>query len=207
VFDRFRQGESGTMRSHGGLGLGLSIAKQLVERHGGYIAARSDGVGHGATFTVHLPRADRTAAGSYGPGPPAPAIGPEPTAELRGRHVLVVDDELDARVLLQAVLEEGGAVVTTAASVAEALAEFEREAPEILVSDIGMPGENGYDLIRHVRAMAPARGGNVPALALTAYARNEDRMRALSAGYGSHLAKPVEPTTLRRAVASLAPAH
>jgi PAS domain S-box-containing protein len=202
LFQPFRQADTGKARGGAGLGLGLSIAKQLVELHGGYIAVRSEGLGKGATFTVHLPSAASIVRDERSAMTEAPRN--QPSGELGGRHVLVVDDEADARSLIETVLEQSGARVTTASSVEEALAAFEREPPDVLVSDIGMPERDGYDLIREIRTMPASRGGDVPALALTAYARVEDRMRATSAGYESHLAKPVDPATLALMVSMLA---
>src|SRR6185369_4255378 len=185
VFDRFRQAESTTTRSHGGLGLGLSIVRHLVELHGGTVAVESAGEGCGAAFTVALPV---RAAFLPTPGPepaaaPAPAGGPWDTQLLAGVRVLVVEDEEDTRELLVRAMERSGAEVAAVASVAEALALLEGPLPDVLVSDIGMPGEDGYSLIRKLRSRGPERGGNLPAAALTAYARSEDRFQALQAGF------------------------
>lgn len=207
VFDRFRQADASTTRSHGGLGLGLAIAKHLVELHGGAIFAESEGPGRGAVFTVRLPiaplRATSSAPEDPRPGALAdPALPPAPA--LAGVRVLVVDDEADTRELMASVLAEGEATVATAASAAEALALLQELRPDVLVSDIGMPGEDGYSLIRRVRALAPEAGGRTPAVALTAYARAEDRTRAMAAGFNVHVAKPIEPAELMVTVASLA---
>jgi signal transduction histidine kinase/ActR/RegA family two-component response regulator len=206
VFDRFRQADSRTTRTHGGLGLGLAIVRHLVELHGGIVYAESPGEGEGATFVVTLPiaavRAQARASESVPLAVGSRAWSDNPTA-LDGLHVLIVDDEPDARQLLTIVLEQYGATVTSAASVAEALAALERSRPDVLVSDIGMPGEDGYDLIRKIRTMTPERGGHIPAVALTAYARLEDRVRALSAGYQMHVPKPIEPAELAAVVASV----
>ena len=210
VFDRFRQADASTTRRHGGLGLGLSIAKHLVELHGGGLRAQSSGLGKGSTFTVTLPLAvvppepvpqNETRRPSAVPANASvPAAGPS----LRGVRVLVVDDEPDARALLRRLLEDCDAVVSTAASAAEALERLTAQTPDVLVSDIGMPGEDGYALIGRIRALGPERGGEVPAVALTAYARPEDRTKAVLAGYQHHAAKPVEPAELVTLVASLA---
>jgi CheY-like chemotaxis protein len=207
VFDRFRQGESGTMRSHGGLGLGLSIARQIVELHGGTIRAQSPGEGRGATFTVCLPLA---ASGAVRPGPVPPRARPSgpgrpTTRRLENVDVLVVDDDAETREVLKVALGFEGARVTTVPSVAEAVAAIERRWPDVLVSDIGMPGEDGYDLIRRVRGLEAARGRHIPAIALTAYAAAEDRRRTLHAGFDSHVAKPVEASAFAPLIASLLP--
>ncbi|HSO41055.1 MAG TPA: hybrid sensor histidine kinase/response regulator, partial [Labilithrix sp.] len=202
VFDRFRQADPSATRLHGGLGLGLSIAKNLVEMHGGTIEARSDGVGAGATFVVRLPVAatPRARAGEE------PAHAPrafECPPELQGLRVLVVDDEADARDVVTEVLTKCGAKVTSASSVAVALAAIERDAPDVLISDIGMPGEDGYSLMRHVRALPRSRGGSTPAACLMGYTTADDRRRALGAGFNMHLAKPIEPAELVAVVANL----
>ena len=207
VFDRFRQGESGTMRSHGGLGLGLSIARQIVELHGGTIRAASPGEGHGATFTVTVPL---VASPPLRPGPPPPRVRAEQpdraqTRQLENVDVLVVDDDAETREVLKVALGFEGARVTTAPSVADAVAAIEARWPDVLVSDIGMPGEDGYDLIRRVRRLEAARGRHIPAIALTAYAAAEDRRRTLQAGYDRHLAKPVEASAFAPLIASLLP--
>jgi PAS domain S-box-containing protein len=207
VFDRFRQADATTTRWHGGLGIGLSIVKQLVELHGGTVRVNSGGEGKGTTFVVALPlsaihpREDGQwlhPASAQG----APAISAN--VDLTGLRVLVVDDEIDTCKLIRRVLEDYHANVITAASVAEALPLLESSRPDVLVSDIGMPDVDGYEFLRRVRALGAARGGKIPAIALTAFARSEDRTRALMAGYSVHVSKPVEPQELMATVASLA---
>jgi PAS domain S-box-containing protein len=210
VFERFRQADASTSRRHGGLGLGLSIVKQLVELHGGSVNAASDGHGKGSTFMVALPvMASR--ASSVEPGEEAPELSraePEELAagtsyaNLWGVKVLVVDDEPDARSLIERLLRECQATVMTAASVREAMEQVVREKPDVLLSDIGMPKEDGYALIRRIRALSGEKG-QIPAIAVTAYARAEDRATAIQAGYQLHLAKPVEAVKLVEMVASL----
>jgi PAS domain S-box-containing protein len=200
VFDAFSQEDARISRSRGGLGLGLAITRQLVELHGGRIEARSDGEGAGSTFVVRIPFAARAFVADVVPKrEPAPKW-PE---QLRGLRVLVVDDEADARELAKAILDDCGCEVALAASVVEALASFESAPPDVLLADISMPERDGYDLIRHVRRMPRERGGAIPAAALTAYTRVEDKRRILDAGYTMHLAKPIEPRELAEVVASL----
>jgi two-component system, chemotaxis family, CheB/CheR fusion protein len=210
VFDRFRQFEGDTKRAHGGLGLGLAIVRHLVELHGGTVGAASTGKGRGATFTVTLPlTAPREETSEIGRGRPAGA-GEIPRGSvlspdyLRDLRVLLVDDEPDARDLLSEMLTNYGAEVKTCASAAEALQTLDEWRPDALVSDIGMPGEDGYELLGKIRAREPERGGRIPAVALTAYARAEDARRALRVGYQMHIPKPVESDLLAAAVASLA---
>lgn len=206
VFDRFRQQDASTVRRHEGLGLGLSIVKQLVELHGGNVRAKSPGLGQGATFIVALPIAvgpNETLEKSVKAAPESPACE-DAVPTLLGTRILVVDDDADARELLRSILAQSGASVRTASSVPDALKQLEDRLPHVLVSDIGMPGEDGYALIRQVRLLNPEKGGQVPALALTAFARSDDRRRAIGAGFHMHLAKPVEPAELVTVVASLA---
>ena len=203
IFDRFKQGDSSRTRSIGGLGLGLSIVRHLVEQHGGTVHVTSRGEGTGATFTVRLPLATLRVGEGWRSGPGAGSPLDFTTADLSGVRVLVVDDQADARDLIQRVLGECRADVVTASSPEEALAAVEATRPHVLVSDIGMPDVDGYELLRRVRALGQARGGGVPAVALTAFARSEDRTRALRAGYLVHVAKPVEPSELVATVASV----
>jgi len=209
VFDRFRQADGSSTRSHGGLGLGLAIVRHMVELHGGNVHAESAGAGEGATFIVKLPlllsdEVQTLQAEAHPEQPASESIKRRESALLEGLRVLIVDDEPDARELVSMMLERCGAEVRTAASASEALGYIESWEPNVLVADIGMQGEDGYDLIRKLRALPTAKGGLTPAVALTAYARVEDRMRALSAGYQMHMAKPVERAQLAAAVASLA---
>jgi PAS domain S-box-containing protein len=200
VFEYFRQAEGGSTRRHGGLGLGLAIVRHIVELHGGTASVASEGEGHGATFTLRLPGRGRETA----PPLAAPELrAPAGTPSLEGLSVLVVDDEADARDLVASILRESGATVRAVASAAEAFPLLRAEPPAVLVSDVGMPGEDGYGLIRRVRALPATAGGVTPAVALTAYARPQDRTRALLEGFQLHLSKPVEPEELVAAVANL----
>ncbi|MEO5701198.1 MAG: PAS domain S-box protein [Casimicrobiaceae bacterium] len=206
VFDKFRQSDASMARLHGGLGLGLSLVKNLVEMHGGSVRATSAGAGKGATFVVELPftavRADPHERRQQPQRAGGGAIRAEPPS-LTGITVLAVDDEHDTRELLRRILEDRGARVITAGSALEALAALDSERVDLLLSDIGMPEIDGYELVRRVRTRPAERGGEVPAAALTAFARSEDRTTALMAGYQTHIAKPVEPVELAAAVASL----
>jgi PAS domain S-box-containing protein len=211
VFDRFRQADGSTTRQHGGLGLGLAIVRHLVEAHGGSVHAYSAGAGQGATFTVDLPplAGDASAASQQSGG--AQAAAGLQTAEpgetlppLVGLRVLLVDDDADTLDMLAAFLGRAGAEVSKAGSASEALERLRRAAHDVIVSDVAMPGEDGYELMRRVRALGVGRGGQTPAVALTAYAGDSDRAQALKAGYQRHLSKPVEPSRLLEVIADLA---
>jgi signal transduction histidine kinase/ActR/RegA family two-component response regulator len=207
VFDRFWQGDTGTERRHGGLGLGLAIVRHLVESHGGEVSAFSDGPGCGSVFTVTLPLMEtvQPAMDAERRRPVASAAPPSGALpRLDGLMVLVVDDEPDANELTQTVLASCGAEVKVAASGPQALEILDRWRPHLLVSDIGMPGQDGYALIREVRRREPHQGGDIPAVALTAYARLEDRVRILTAGFQMHVSKPVDPLELAAVVAAVA---
>ena len=208
LFERFRHPDASTTRPHGGIGLGLAIVRHLVELHGGRVEASSSGRGKGATFRVRLPLLGMR--GSV-PGSRRGRVDEKPARwpagalpSLDGIRVLVVDDEKDARDVIIAILEQRGARTFEASSVEEALAVIDQERPDVLVSDIGLPEEDGYSLMRRVRALPRERGGGMPAAALTAYARTEDRMQALLAGFQIHVPKPVQPAELIAVVASLA---
>jgi PAS domain S-box-containing protein len=208
VFDRFRQEQNATQRQHGGLGLGLAIVKHLVELHGGSIESKSAGVGKGATFRIALPLTPLHTTPADGhrrhPVSHAPAETVWNPPDLQGINVLVVDDDLDSRQLLKRLLEDCGAAVTMAAFVQEALDVLDGTSFNVIVSDIGMPNRDGYEFIRELRTRSPARGGGTPAVALTAFARSEDRTKAMLAGFDLHIAKPVEPRELCAVVSRLA---
>ncbi|HKV36543.1 MAG TPA: ATP-binding protein [Pyrinomonadaceae bacterium] len=208
VFDRFRQADASITRTQGGLGLGLSIVHQLVNLHGGSVSVHSDGEGKGATFTISLPfvgiisSQKETEAASAVHSDEIVTLDGLPS--LKGLKVLAVDDEADTRELIREVLKECGAEVILSRSAAEALEALEQHKPDILISDLGMPDEDGYSLITKIRALPSERGGHIPAAALTAYARAEDRMRVLRSGFQFHLPKPVDSAELVTVVASLA---
>jgi len=198
VFDRFRQADSSTTRMHGGLGLGLAIVRHIVELHGGTVQAFSAGEGHGATFGIRLPiaqRGDPTAAELSDQSRVAGLSG----QPLRDRRILVVEDHVDARDLIVAVLEAAGALVISAATAQDAIARARESRPDMLISDVGLPGEDGYALLAEFRKLCP----DVPAIALTAYARTSDRDRALAAGFQRHSVKPVDPKQFVELAASL----
>ena len=206
VFDRFRQADMGTTRQHGGLGLGLAIVRHLVELHGGEVAAESAGRGLGSTFTLRLPlkpaqRGDESSQPAAAKA--APVKSDAGSASLAGTRVLLVEDETDARAMLKALLEGSGATVEAVGSAAEAWEALEGAGCDVLVSDIGMPDEDGYSLIARVRGHRLARVKETPAVALTAYARDDDRERSLAAGFDAFLAKPVEPSELLAVLAGL----
>jgi CheY-like chemotaxis protein len=208
VFDRFRQADGSTTRGHGGLGIGLSIARHLVELHGGTLRAASLGEGRGATFTVELPLTvvhandghEERAHPAHAAEDSRPATA---LPNLSGVLVLAIDDHADARELIRRVLEDCGARVATAGSVDEALAAVVRQRPHVIVSDIGMPGADGFDFLKRMRGLGKDAAA-IPAIALTAFARAEDRMKVLRAGFRMHVAKPVEAAELCIAVASAA---
>lgn len=210
VFDRFRQADSSTTRKHGGLGLGLAIVKHIVELHGGQVTAESTGNGHGATFTITLPRNSAPRMLPASGALQAHAADPAHSTHhrtLQGLRILVLDDEQDTRELLELLLEDEGAAVTTAASVERAFAAISLAPPDLVVSDISMPDEDGFQFIRKLRALAVDRGGSVPAIALTALARPEDRDHALAAGFQAHLSKPLTPAALIQTVTDVIAPH
>ncbi|HSL56156.1 MAG TPA: ATP-binding protein, partial [Pyrinomonadaceae bacterium] len=206
VFDRFRQAEGSISRKQGGLGLGLAVARHLVELHGGTITAESEGLGRGSRFTVDLPLAQERRD-------PARAEERKREVERRrtrkgvvrldGVHVLLVEDDDDSRKLLGTMLRRYGARVTSTKSAAEALEVFEGELPDVMISDIGMPDQDGYELIRKLRSRPVEKGGATPAIALTGYASRKDRERALGSGYQQHMAKPIEQAELMATIAEL----
>ena len=200
VFDRFRQADSSTTRSFGGLGLGLAIVRHLVELHGGTVSAHSDGVRKGATFTATFPlMADRTVPVTH-----APETSFSDTYSLDGLRVLLVDDEPEARQIISTVITRTGAEVRACQSAHEALMKLSEWKPDVILSDIAMPDEDGYSFIRKVRSLPHDKGGDTPAAALTAYARDIDRRQALAAGYQMHIAKPIGASQLVTMIARLA---
>lgn len=207
VFERFRQADASMTRRHGGLGLGLSIVKHLIEQHGGTVRAESPGEGLGSSFAIELPLAKaasparRSRSGLI--GAPAPATPELTLLDLTGTSVLVVDDDRDARELIARILTDCHATVRIEASAREAFEALRADSPNLLISDLGMPEVDGFELLSWVRGLGRDRGGLTPAIALTAFARSEDRLRALEAGFNSHISKPVEPSELIAAVASL----
>lgn len=206
VFDRFNQADNSNTRRHSGLGLGLALVRHLVELHGGTVSVDSPGEGLGTVFTINLPlRAVRAQSTEVELPDAHSKSGGLIQTLLEGLQILVVDDEADARDLVTLILEQQGAQVVVAASVEEALAVLQQAGmrPDIIVSDIGMPGENGYALMRRIRSLSAAEGGRIPAVALTAYGRSKDRIAALAAGFQMHVPKPVEPTELIMVIAGL----
>jgi signal transduction histidine kinase/ActR/RegA family two-component response regulator len=209
IFDRFRQADASSARRHGGLGLGLSIVRQLVELHGGTVHAHSAGPGHGSTFRLEFPVLPQDFAAEDATGTwhsqelPAAPTADETQVNLAGVKVLVVDDEPDSRALLERLLLECHATVVTAASADEAMLLLAGDLPDLLVSDIGMPGTDGYAMLRRIRGLHDARAA-IPAVAVTAYVRREDQARAADAGFQAHLGKPVDPGELQVTVERLA---
>jgi PAS domain S-box-containing protein len=213
IFERFSQADSSSRRSHSGLGLGLAIVHHLVQQHGGTVRAESEGEGKGSVFTVDLPLAPTDVSrGSSGPIGLSRGASVEMFHEgdlstrrsLKGLKVLLIEDESDTRDLLRTIVEGCGALVIAVSSGGAAMAAVTEFTPDVIVSDVGLPGENGYDLIERIRELDPSAGGTIPAVALTAYAAPRNRRRALLAGFHTHLAKPVEPDELVAVVASLA---
>jgi CheY-like chemotaxis protein len=201
LFERFRQADSSTSRRHGGLGLGLAIVKNLVELQGGTIVAESGGIGRGARFVVTLPRTEKRTPKSV---PVARQIAYHPPASgLSAVDILLVDDDADSRSALELAFEARGAHVRTAASVRQALEAYGVRPPDVLISDIGMPGEDGYTLIREIRDLEDGRGRRTFAIAVTGFAGRQDREAALRAGFDEHVAKPVEAEVLFDCVRAL----
>jgi PAS domain S-box-containing protein len=206
VFDRFRQAEASISRKQGGLGLGLAVVRHLVELHGGTISAESEGTGRGSVFTVDLPLGQERrdpARAEERKREVERRRGRSGVVRLDGLHVLLVEDDADSRKLLATMLKRYGAKVTATKSAKEALSVFAGELPDVMISDIGMPEHDGYELIRKLRAMPPEKGGRTPAIALTGYASRKDRERALAEGYHQHIAKPIEQAEIIAAIAKL----
>jgi CheY-like chemotaxis protein len=197
IFESFRQEDASVTRKHGGLGLGMAIVYQLVEAHGGTVTADSPGEGKGATFTVRLPLINVNSKADQS------SPWPEQNLDLTGIRVLIIDDDPDSRELISMVIAQAGAEATTVASAAEFLNVLESFQPDVVVSDIGMPEVDGYTLLRQVRSLSPDQGGQVPAIALTAYAGEIDRQQAIAAGFQKHIVKPIEPDKLVVAIVSL----
>jgi PAS domain S-box-containing protein len=204
VFDRFRQADASSTRAHGGLGLGLAIVKNLVELHGGEVSARSEGIGQGSTFCVTLPHIANSLPENYGVKSTSARRDTPSPPELRGVSVVVVDDDLDSCNLVARILSKAGARVRLAGSADEGLRLIAEQVPSVVVSDIGMPGKSGYAFIEQLRSLSAQEGGRVPAVALTAYSRMEDRIKALNSGFQIHLPKPVDAFELVVIVANLA---
>jgi signal transduction histidine kinase len=209
IFEPFRQADSSTARAHQGLGLGLAIVRRLLEMHGGYVAASNREDGSGAIFKAVLPVPAATMERQQGPGEalpqsPAALLPSPPEPSLSGMKVLVVDDEADAREVVAMILERSGVKVTVAASASEALGIFKREQPDVIVADIGMPGEDGFSFLQRLRELPSQKSSQTPAVALTAYASPQDRVRVLEAGFSQHVPKPVQPAELIAVIAGLA---
>jgi CheY-like chemotaxis protein len=207
IFERFRQADASSTRPHGGLGLGLAIVRHIVELHGGTVAVANRSAGTGAVFTLRFPRRSVTVPAIRGAGEPAALAevgGTDGAEALAGLHVLVIDDEEDARDMVATALRMAGAQVSLAGTADEGLDLVQRERPAVILCDIEMPGRDGYALMREIRRLPDSKGGRTPAVALTAYASTDHRLRALRAGFQIHVAKPAQPAELTTVVASLA---